>query len=105
MAAVQAQYTPRALSASSRGSQRVLYPEENNDVSRAAVRLWYALAHRGALANWLAFSPSRLAPEIDMSRSAIFAALRELTMRGYIERGRAGRLSRAHCVTPKRGHP
>jgi DNA-binding MarR family transcriptional regulator len=100
MAAVTARYTPRY-----RDSPRLLYPEEDNGLTRAAVRLWYALAHRGALANWLDFSPTRLAPEIDMSRAGIFAALRELTMKGYIERGRIGRLSRAHCVTPTRRGP
>src|SRR5690348_6263389 len=98
MAVAQARYTPR-----SRERPRLLYPEESNELSPAAVRGWYALAHRGALATWLDFSPTWLAPEIEMSRSGIFAALRELAMKGYIERGRAGRLSRAHCVTPRRG--
>lgn len=96
MAVAHARYTPRG-----RGSSRmVLLPEEDNGLSRAAVRVWYALAHRGALANWLDFSPTHLAPEIDVSRSAIFAALKELAMRGFIERGRAGRLTSAHCKAP-----
>ena len=98
MAVAHARYTPR-----SGGSLRLIYPEEDNDISRAAVRLWYALAHRGALASALAFSPSRLAPEIDMSRSAMFGALRELAMKHYIERGKVGRLTSARCVTPVRG--
>lgn len=76
-------------------------PEENNSLTRAALRVWYALAHRGALGNWLDFSPSRLAAEIDMCRSAMFSALKELKEKGFILRGKIGRLTRARCVTPK----
>ena len=79
-----------------------LYPEEDNGLTRRAIRVWYALAHRGALANWLDFSPSRLAPEIEMCRASIFAALRELVMKGFILRARIGRLTRVRCVTPRR---
>lgn len=75
-------------------------PDERNELSRSAVRAWDALARRGALANWYCFSPSRLAPELGISRSTMFAALRELTARGYLERGRAGRLSRVRCRMP-----
>ena len=96
--AALARYTPRYP-----GSARLLYPEEDSALSGAAVRLWYALAHRGALAGPLVFSPSRLAPEIEMSRAGIFAALRELTMKHYIERARSGRLTSARCVTPRKG--
>lgn len=103
MAAVSARYTPGYSSRYRDTSPRPLYPEEDSALSSSARRVWYALAHRGALANWLDFSPTWLAPEIDMSRSSMFAALRELTMRGYIERGRRGRLTSAHCVTPRRG--
>lgn len=80
-----------------------LYPEEENGLTRAAIRVWYALAHRGALSTWLDFSPSRLAPEIEMCRASIFAALRELKMKGFILRARIGRLTRVRCVTPHRG--
>ena len=102
MAAVSARYTP-GYSRSRSASPRPLYPEEDSALSSSARRVWYALAHRGALAHWLDFSPTWLAPEIEMSRSAMFAALRELKMSGYIERGRRGRLTSAHCVTPMRG--
>lgn len=102
MTAVSARYTSGYARYRS-AVPRPRYPEEDSALSSSARRVWYALAHRGALANWLDFSPTWLAPEIEMSRSAIFAALRELTMKGYIERGRAGRLTRAHCVTPTRG--
>lgn len=83
-------------------SPKPLYPEEDNGLTRAAVRVWYALAHRGALANWLDFSPSRLAPEIEICRASIFAALRELKDKGFILRTRIGRLVRVRCVTPQR---
>lgn len=105
MAAVSARYTPGYSSRYRDTSPRPLYPEEDSALSSSARRVWYALAHRGALARWLDFSPTWLAPEIEMSRSSMFAALRELTMRGYIERGRRGRLTSAHCVTPIRGRP
>ena len=106
MAAVSARYTPGSSSGYSRSrsaSPRPVYPEEDSALSSSARRVWYALAHRGALASWLDFSPTWLAPEIEMSRSSMFAALRELTMTGYIERSRRGRLTSAHCVTPLRG--
>lgn len=107
MAAVSARYTPGqpGYSRYRSATSRLLYPEEDSSLTSGARRVWYALIHRGALANWLDFSPTWLAPEIEMSRSAVFAALRELTMKGYIERGRRGRLTSAHCVTPIRGRP
>ena len=79
---------------------RGLLPEEDNSLTRRAIRVWYALAHRGALAGWLDFSPSRLAAEIGMCRASFFAALKELVMRHFILRGRVGRLTRARCVAP-----
>ena len=81
-------------------SPAALMPEEVNGLTRAALRVWYALAHRGALASWLEFSPSRLAAEIEMCRSIMFAALKELAMKGFILRDRIGRLTKARCVTP-----
>lgn len=88
---------PRQVGAQPRG----LLPEEDNSLTRRAIRVWYALAHRGALAGWLDFSPSRLAAEIGMCRASFFAALKELKMKHFIVRGRVGRLTRAHCVAPR----
>ena len=102
MAVAMARYTPRYTSRGG-GDPRALLPEEDSGLSRAAIRVWYALAHRGALRERLEFSPSRLAPEIEMGRATIFAALRELTVRQFIERGRLGRLTTARCVTPRKG--
>ena len=84
-------------------SPRPRFPEEDNGLTRAANRVWNALLRRGALIQWLDFSPTRLAAEIEMCRASMFSALRELTMKGFILRRRAGRLTRARCVTPRSG--
>lgn len=100
MAVATVRYVPKYTRREG-GSPRVLMPEEDNGLTRAAVRVWYALVHRGALASWLDFSPSRLAAEIELCRASMFAALRELAMKGFILRARIGRLTRARCVTPR----
>ncbi len=98
---------PAGLSKRSRieTTQRRHAPEADDALPRSALRVWIKLACLGALAGWIVFSPTWLAPELNMSRSAIFDGLRALADRGYIERGRAGRLTSARCVvTTGRGH-